>query len=348
MTIRVLIVDDSATVRNVLSKELAQDPEIEVVGAAPDPFVARDMIVELRPDIMTLDVEMPRMDGITFLGKVMRYMPMPVIMVSSVTPKGSAMAVQAMQNGALEVVTKNQAAYAAGGLSAILRDKIKALYRVDVSAIQRHLQRTPSKPQTDLALQETTHKIIAIGSSTGGTQALEKVLAAMPPTAPGIVISQHMPPTFTRTLAERLDERCRIRVKEAEDGDSLGPGIAVIAPGDRHLEVRRAGGTYRVHLHDGPKVDLHRPSATVLFTSIAKHVGPNAVGILLTGMGHDGAQGMKALHDAGAHTIVQNEETCVVFGMPKEAIALGAVDEVLPLNDICVHALDAIRSRAPQ
>jgi two-component system chemotaxis response regulator CheB len=342
MAIRVLIVDDSATVRNVLSRELALDPEIQVVGAAPDPFVARDLIVRLKPDIMTLDVEMPRMDGITFLGKVMRYMPMPVIMVSSVTPKGSAMAIQAMQNGAVEVVTKNQAAYTAGGLSAILRERIKALWQVDVSAIQRHLQETPERPQTAIALQQTTNKIIAIGSSTGGTQALERVLVGMPPTAPGIAIAQHMPAAFTRSLAQRLDQRCRIQVKEAEDGETLGPGLAVIAPGDRHLEIHRVGGGYRVQVSDGPKVELHRPSVTTLFTSVARHVGHNAVGIILTGMGADGAIGMKTMHDAGSHTIAQDEATCVVFGMPREAIALGAVDEILPLNAICDHALRAL------
>lgn len=336
--VKVLIVDDSAVVRQVLSAELARDPEIQVVGAAPDPFAARDMLVEHRPDVMTLDIEMPRMDGITFLRKVMAHTPMPVIVVSSLTTQGGELAMEALDAGALEVMTKPGAAYRIGDMAAELTRKVKALARISVG---KRVSQAPAQPR--LALARTTNRVIAIGSSTGGVQALETVLTALPANAPGIVIVQHMPPGFTKSFAQRLAGLCAIRVQEAVDGDTVGPGIALLAPGDRHMLLERSGAVYRVRLNDGPRIGLHKPAVNVLFKSVASFAGKNAVGVILTGMGRDGADGMKTMHDAGAATIAQDEATSVVFGMPKEAIALGAVDRVLPLDRIAAGILDLAR-----
>lgn len=330
---RVLIVDDSAVVRQVLSAELAKHPGIEVIGSAPDPVIARDIIVRERPDVITLDLEMPRMDGLEFLRRIMAHLPMPVIVVSSLTPAGSALALEALEAGAIDVLCKPGAAYTVGSLASDIAARINAVAGKPLAV------RSPAsdRPAVGMAMQATTDQIIAIGASTGGTQALCEVLESLPASCPGIAIVQHMPPGFTRAFADRLAKTCKLAVKEAEDGDTLTPGRCVIAPGDRHLLVRRKGGTYVAELRDGPRVGLHKPAVNVLFKSVAACAGANAIGVILTGMGRDGADGMKEMHDAKARTIAQDEATCVVFGMPKEAIAIGAVDQVVPLPRIAAE-----------
>ncbi|MDB5103444.1 MAG: response regulator receiver modulated CheB methylesterase [Fibrobacteres bacterium] len=337
--IKVLLVDDSAIVRKVLAQELSKDPEIEVVGAAPDPFVARDMIIRLKPDVLTLDIEMPRMDGLTFLRRLMSYYPLPVVIVSSLTPRGGDVALEAIDIGAVEVVCKPGASYAVGDMAVELRDKIKAAARSKMRpASDREASAVP--PHGRLSLLRTTHSVVAIGASTGGTQALQALLSTLPANSPGIVIVQHMPEHFTRSFAERLDTLCAIRVKEAEHGDLVSPGRALIAPGNFHMELERSGAVYKVSVRPGELVSRHRPSVNVLFRSVAKYAGRNAVGAILTGMGNDGAEGMKEMKEQGADTIAQDEATCVVFGMPKEAIAMGGVDHVLPLEAIPAKILD--------
>ncbi|MDA8159882.1 MAG: chemotaxis response regulator protein-glutamate methylesterase [Desulfobacteraceae bacterium] len=334
--IRVLVVDDSAVVRKVFSEELGREPDIEVVGTAPDPYVARDKIVALRPDVVTLDIEMPRMDGITFLRKLMKYFPLPVIIVSSLTEAGGALAMEAMDIGAVEVICKPGAAYSVGDMSVQLAEKIRAAARVNVQArlqSQAGQARAPL-PGANLALAKTTNKIIAIGSSTGGTEALKEVLPLLPATSPGVLVVQHMPPHFTTKFAERLNDLCQIQVKEAEDGDSVTPGTCLLAPGNFHLVMRRSGARYYVNVKTGPLVCHQRPAVDVLFNSVAAYGGANAIGVILTGMGRDGASGMLKMKQAGAATIAQDERSCVVFGMPKEAIELGGVDQVLPLSEI--------------
>lgn len=335
-----LVVDDSAMVRQIFGSELARDPEIEVVGTAPDPYVARDKIVTLKPDVVTLDIEMPRMDGVTFLRKLMRHYPLPVIIVSSLTAKGGDLAVEALEAGAVEVMCKPGAAYTVGDMSVELIDKIKAAARVDMS--RRVAAKAPASQSTSrLAMTRTTNKVLAIGASTGGTEALARVLSALPPNAPGVVVVQHMPEFFTRSFAERLNGICAIHVKEASDGDSVVPGKALIAPGNYHMLLRRSGAIYYVQVKSGPLVSRHRPSVDVLFKSVARYAGRNAIGVIMTGMGADGADGMKEMHDAGAETIAEDESSCVVFGMPKEAIARGGVDHVVPLDRIPHVALQA-------
>jgi len=330
--IRVLIVDDSAVVRQIFTRELSQDPEIEVIGSAPDPYVARDKIVALKPDVITLDMEMPRMDGLTFLKKLMKYYPLPVVVVSSLTPKGSQLALEALKAGAIEVLCKPGASYTVGDMAVELIDKIKA-------ASKARLDRRPAIDEgvierKKLYLHKTTNKVIAMGASTGGTQALEYVLRRLPQNIPGIVIVQHMPENFTKSFADRLNELCDIEVKEGEDGDSVSVGRALIAPGNKHMLLRRSGAMYYVEVKDGPLVSRHRPSVDVLFRSVAKYAGANAIGVIMTGMGKDGAEGLKEMKENGAYTIAQDERTCVVFGMPKVAIEYGAVDDVVPLDRI--------------
>ncbi|MDB5047331.1 MAG: response regulator receiver modulated CheB methylesterase [Fibrobacteres bacterium] len=337
--IKVLLVDDSAIVRKVLSQELAKDPEIEVVGAAPDPFVARDMILALKPDVITLDIEMPRMDGLTFLKRLMRFYPMPVVIVSSLTPRGGDVALEAIDLGAVEVMCKPGASYAVGDMAVELRDKVKAAAQARVMARGAVPQATVP-PLGRLSLLRTTHSVVAIGASTGGTQALQSLLSSLPANSPGIVIVQHMPEHFTRSFADRLDSLCAINVKEAQDGDSVLPGLALIAPGNYHMELDRSGAVYKVRVTAGPLVSRHRPSVNVLFKSVAKYAGRNAVGAILTGMGSDGAEGMAEMRKNGAATIAQDEATCVVFGMPKEAIAAGGVDHILPLDAIPAKILE--------
>jgi two-component system, chemotaxis family, protein-glutamate methylesterase/glutaminase len=331
--IKVLVVDDSAVVRKIFSQELARDPDIEVVGTAPDPYAARDKIVQLKPDVVTLDVEMPRMDGITFLRKLMFHYPIPVIIVSSLTAKGGELAMEALQAGAVDVMCKPGPAYTVGDMSVELVDKIKAAARVKVQKITSEVASRQAAPQR-LAMTKTTNKVVAIGASTGGTQALQEVLMAMPRNAPGIVIVQHMPERFTRLFAERLNELCAVEVKEAQDGDTVVPGKVLIAPGNFHMLLRRSGAMYYVEVKSGPLISRHRPSVDVLFKSVARYAGRNAVGVLMTGMGSDGAEGLKQMREEGAHTIAQDQASSVVFGMPKVAIDMGAADEVVGLEKI--------------
>ena len=333
--IKVLIVDDSAIVRKILREELDKEPDIEVIGTAPDPFVARDKIVLQKPDVITLDIEMPRMDGLTFLKKIMQYHPIPVIIVSSLTPKGSQMALEAMENGAIEVLAKPGSSFSVGDMSTQLKEKI----RVAAKANLQQVRRAPVSPSSltanaSQALRETTQKLIAIGASTGGTEALKEVLVKMPVNIPGILVVQHMPAEFTRAFAERLNKICCIEVREAQDGDSILNGQALIAPGNFHMFLKRSGAKYFVNIKDGPRVHHQRPAVDVLFQSVAQYAGSNAIGVILTGMGADGAQGILRMKELGAKTIAQDEASCVVFGMPKEAIKLGAIDRVIPLDRI--------------
>jgi two-component system chemotaxis response regulator CheB len=333
--IKVLIVDDSAIVRKIFNKELSEEPDIEVVGTAPDPFVARDKIVQLKPDVITLDIEMPRMDGLTFLKKIMQYYPLPVIIVSSLTPKGSKMALEALEEGAVEVLSKPGGSYSVGELSVQLKEKIRAAAKVKLNRIRVSTHsHPPSIGMITKALSETTQKVIAIGASTGGTEALKEVLVNLPLNTPGILIVQHMPPHFTTAFAERLNQLCQIEVREAKDGDSVLNGQALIAPGNFHMLLRRSGSKYYVSVKDGPLVHHQRPAVDILFNSVAQYAGANTIGVILTGMGADGANGLLKMKVAGAKTIAQDEASCVVFGMPKEAIKLGGVDRVAPLDKI--------------
>ncbi len=328
--IRVLIVDDSAVVRQLLSRQLARDPRIEVVGTAPDPYVARDKIVELSPDVLTLDVEMPRMDGITFLGHLMRHHPMPVIVLSSLTARGTRTAMDAMAAGAVEVICKPNGAYTIDDLAPALIEKIK----VAAGAKVRKAADAPPAVIASSAMAATTDKLFAIGASTGGVQALQEVLSAFPPNAPGTLVVQHMPARFTASFAERLDGLCRVEVKEAADGDSVTPGRVLIAPGGFHMLLRRSGARYFVEIKDGPELFHQKPSVEVMFNSVARHAGANAVGAILTGMGADGAKGLLNMKNAGARTIAQDERSSVVFGMPMEAIKCGAAEQVVSLNEV--------------
>lgn len=338
--IKVLIVDDSAIVRKVFSQELSKESDIDVVGTAADPYIARDKIVKLKPDVLTLDLEMPRMDGLTFMKKLMRFYPVPTIIVSSLTQKGSKMALEAFDAGALEVISKPSSAYSVGDLRFQLADKIRAVSRVVLKKKKTETVRVVTASKK--AMSQTTNKIIAIGASTGGTEALRIVLTAMPVNAPGIVIVQHMPAKFTTAFAKRLDGLCQIKVKEAEDGDSVINGTALIAPGNFHMLLNRSGARYFVKIKTGPMVHHQRPAADVLFNSVAKFAGSNVIGIILTGMGADGAAGMLCMKEAGAKTIAQDEKSCVVFGMPKEAIKLGAADKIISLGNIAQTAINMV------
>jgi len=333
MTVRAMVVDDSALVRSILVQELSRDSEIEVVGTAPDPYVARDKIVKLKPDVVVLDIEMPRMDGISFLRKLMRYYPLPVVIVSSLTPKGGELALEALEAGAVDVMCKPGAAYSVGDITVELADKIKAAAKVQVAKKETAPPRQAGAVKR-LSLTRTTNKVVAIGASTGGTQALQSVLTAMPGNAPGILIVQHMPEHFTRAFADRLNDLCAVEVREAKNEDRVVPGTVLIAPGNYHLLLRRSGAVYYAQVKGGPLVSRHRPSVNVLFKSVARYAGRNAVGVILTGMGGDGAEGLKEMKEHGARTIAQDEASSVVFGMPKVAIELGAADHVMPLRRI--------------
>ena len=332
--ITVLVVDDSAIARKALKEILETDRNIEVVGTAPDPFIARDKILELKPNVVSLDVEMPRMDGVTFLHKLMKHYPIPVVMVSSLTQKGAETTMAAMEAGAVEIVAKPVLEKHNFSLIASeLIDKIKAAARAKLkpplSAADLKKRRRPLT-----SMVATTNKIVAIGASTGGTEALKDILMKMPPNSPGILVVQHMPELFTTAFAKRLNDLCEITVKEASNGDSVTNGVCLIAPGSRHMVLRRSGSLYYVEVKEGAPVNRHRPSVEVLFNSVARNAGPNAVGVILTGMGADGAQGLLNMKNEGARTIAQDEATSVVFGMPKEAIKLGAVDRILPVDRI--------------
>jgi two-component system, chemotaxis family, protein-glutamate methylesterase/glutaminase len=340
--IKVLIVDDSAIVRKIFSEELSKYSDIEVVGVAPDPYVARDKIVTLKPDVVTLDIEMPRMDGLTFLKKLMKYYPLPTIIVSSLTPKGGKLTLEAMDIGAVDVIAKPGSSYSVGDMSAQLVEKIRAASRAKI--IKREIISGGGTEEAEpiKALSQTTNKIIAIGASTGGTEALKRVLIKMPPNSPGIVIVQHMPANFTTAFAARLNDLCQISVKEAEDNDSVTPGTALVAPGNFHMILRRSGARYYVEVKTGPMVHHQRPAVDVLFKSTAKYAGANAIGVILTGMGADGAEGLLEMKKMGAGTIAQDEKSCVVFGMPKEAIKLGAADKVVTLDMIASEIIKMV------
>lgn len=342
--IRVLVVDDSALVRKTLTEELNRDPGIDVVGSAPDPYVARELIATLRPDVLTLDIEMPRMDGLTFLSKLMKHHPLPVVVVSSLTQKGSQQALQALELGAVEVVAKPRSAYAIDDVAHELVDIVKAAAEANVS--QQSFGEATSSSSIVVAEPTTRyHRIIAIGASTGGTQALPVVLSKFPQQAPPTIIVQHMPEHFTETFAQRLNERCAVEVREARDGDALETGVVLIAPGNRHTVIRKHAGGYRVLVKDGPRVSRHKPSVDVLFRSVARYAGPAAVGAILTGMGNDGAQGLLEMKNAGSHTIAQDEASCTVFGMPHEAIKLLAATQVVSLQRMGPELLKAAAQR---
>jgi two-component system chemotaxis response regulator CheB len=344
MSIRVLIVDDSAVVRQIFAQELARDPQLEVVGAAPDPYVARDLIVKLQPDVLTLDVEMPRMDGLTFLRKLMHHHPMPVVVVSSLTARGGKLALEALDAGAVDVMCKPGGSYSVGDMSVDLIEKIKGAALSRGRTVARAAAPPRSRP---MAMTRTTNKVVALGTSTGGTQALQQLLALMPVNAPGMVIVQHMPEHFTRSFAERLNDLCAIEVREAVNGDTVAPGRALIAPGNHHMMLRRSGARYYVEVRQGPLVSRHRPSVDVLFKSVARFAGANAVGAIMTGMGRDGADGLLEMRQAGARTIAQDEASCIVFGMPREAIALDAAEEVVPLSQIAQRLLHLACEQIP-
>ncbi|SDC00541.1 response regulator receiver modulated CheB methylesterase [Variovorax sp. CF079] len=348
--IKVLCVDDSALIRSVMTEIINSQSDMSVVGTAADPLVARDLIKQTNPDVLTLDVEMPRMDGLEFLEKLMRLRPMPVVMVSSLTERGSEIALRALELGAIDFVTKPRLGVRDGLLN--YTELIAGKIRVAASARllpSRHA--SAQRPAADHAQEPllrspllSTEKLIIIGASTGGTEAIREVLQPLPPDAPAVLIAQHMPPGFTRSFAQRLDGLCRIHVKEAEHGERVLPGYAYIAPGGYHLSLARSGANYVAHLDQEPPVNRHRPSIDVLFDSAARHAGKNAIGMILTGMGKDGAEGLLRMKRAGAHTLAQDEASCVVYGMPREAVALGAVDEVSPLNEISRRVLAHLRT----
>jgi len=339
-SIKVLCVDDSALIRSLISAIVNEQPDMQMVATAPDPLVARELIKRHNPDVLTLDVEMPRMDGLDFLEKLMRLRPMPVVMVSSLTERGSEITLQALELGAVDFVAKPKVNVRDGMLDygGEIVDKIRAAAR----ACPR--RSAPAQPSRVLAVPRvSSEKLFIVGASTGGTEAIRELLVPMPPDAPAVLVTQHMPAGFTHSFARRLDSLCRIQVKEAEHGERVLPGHAYIAPGgNAHMRLERSGANYVVALEEAPPVNRHRPSVDVLFDSAARHAGRNAVGILLTGMGKDGAQGLLKMRAAGAATLAQDEASCVVFGMPREAIAIGAAAQVVPLGQMCEQALAAL------
>ncbi len=348
--IKVLIVDDSAVVRQAMTDILSSDPSIEVIGAARDPFLAVEMIKEVLPDVITLDVEMPRMDGITFLQKIMSQHPIPVVMCSSLTESGSETAFKALEYGAVDIIQKPRLGVKQflEESKIIICDAVKAAARVQTKkVIPRPFHVAPKltadaviPKRASKAMIETTEKVVVIGASTGGTEALRTLLEVLPENAPGMVIVQHMPENFTRAFANRLDGICRVSVKEAENDDTVIRGRALIAPGNKHTLLKRSGARYYVEVKDGPLVSRHRPSVDVLFRSASRYAGKNAIGVIMTGMGDDGAKGMLEMKEAGAFNIAQDEHSCVVFGMPKEAIKLNAVDKVVPLEGMAYVILN--------
>jgi len=357
---RVVVVDDSALVRSLLAEIINRQPDMECIGAAADPFVAREMIRNLNPDVITLDVEMPRMDGIDFLSKLMRLRPMPVVMVSTLTERGAEVTMKALELGAVDFVAKPKIGVSDGmrQLADEITEKVRIAARARVSKLtaaavvnsvanDAHVASGVKPVVASAGLGRlSTEKIIFIGASTGGTEATREVLCALPPDSPAVMITQHMPPGFTKSYATRLDSLCQIAVKEAVDGERVLPGHAYIAPGGLHLSVERSGANYIARVRDGDPVNRHKPSVEVLFNSAATVVGRNAVGVMLTGMGADGAKAMRNMRDAGAYCVAQDEASCVVFGMPREAIAAGACQEVLPLKTIGSHLMDHLRSTA--
>jgi len=356
--IRVLVVDDSALMRKLLTELLNSDSEIEVVGTAMDAYVAREKIKKLNPDVLTLDVEMPKMDGLSFLSNLMRLHPMPVVMVSSLTQLGAQVTMRALDLGAVDFVSKPKVdlVYTLDDCAIEITSKVKAAAMANVETLLNHagdLDVHHSLQDTILGMKplsvgnkfRTTDKVIAIGASTGGTEAIKEVLVRLRPDCPGVVITQHIPPVFSRSFAERMNQVSRLTVCEAEDGQQIRPGHAFIAPGDQHLLVVRDGARYRCKLSDGPPINRHKPAVDILFDSVAETAANNAVGVLLTGMGRDGAKGMKHMHDAGATTIAQDEQSSVIWGMPHAAIKEGGVDRILPLKNIAAKVTELVHLR---
>ncbi len=346
--IRVLVVDDSALMRRLLTDLLTSDEKIEVVGTAPDAYIARDKIKALNPDVLTLDVEMPRMDGVTFLSNLMRLRPMPVVIVSTLAEAGADLTLRALEIGAVDFVTKpkTDVAHTLEDYAEEITSKVKAAAASDVSAIVRRLESRGRARElaTTAGRLRTTDKLIAIGASTGGTEAIKEVLTRMPADSSGVVIVQHIPPVFSRSFANRMNDICALAVCEASDGQKILPGHVYIAPGDRHLSILRDGATYRCALHDSEPVNRHKPAVDVLFDSVAKHAGENSVGVVLTGMGRDGAKGLLRMREQGARTVVQDEKSSIVWGMPGAAVNVGAAESVLPLENIAAKALSLSRS----
>lgn len=343
---RVIVIDDSALVRSLLTEIINQQPDLEVVGAAPDPLVAREMIRAMNPDVLTLDVEMPKMDGLDFLERLMRLRPTPVVMVSTLTERGAEVTLRALELGAVDFVAKPKIGIASG-LQDLGRDICEKIRVASRARMHRHVpaaaathEQAPAKPARGHLSRISTEKLIIIGASTGGTEAIREVLVRLPADSPSVLIAQHMPAGFTESFAARLDGLCRITVSEAVDGERVLPGHAYIAPGDHHMRLARSGANYVIALDNGPPVNRHRPSVEVLFKSAAQHAGRNAFGVMLTGMGKDGASAMLEMKHAGSWNIAQDEASCVVFGMPREAIAVGAVDEVLPVTGIAERLLE--------
>ena len=336
--IRVLVIDDSAIVRKILSETLATEADIEVVGTAPDPIIALEKIKRLKPDVLTLDIEMPRMDGLTFLKQLMQTQPMPVILISSLAQSSVDIALEALRHGAVDVLAKPSGPYSVGELRATISARIRAAARAKLTRPK------PMQPHPPAPVQQTSatpNRLIAIGASTGGTEAIAHMLAQLPSQVPPILITQHIPPMFSKSFAQRLDRICQMEVREAVDGDLPRPGLALVAPGGFHMVLERIAGKLRIKIKDGPLVCYQRPSVDVLFTSVAMVVGAKAVGVMLTGMGNDGAQGMKRMKDQGSYNIAQDEATCAIFGMPREAIRAGAVDQTLPLDRVAQAVIAA-------
>lgn len=346
--IKVLIVDDSALVRQILAEGLAKDPEIKVVGTAHNPYSARDILVRERPDVITLDVEMPKMDGVTFLKKYMNILPTPTIILSALTQKGKKITIEALEAGAVFVVGKPVVGLS-DDLPAMLgdlRQKIKQAAQIDMSQYLRKNKKYENESPVvlDRSFDESTDQVMAIGASTGGVEALTRILPYFPPAAPGIVVVEHMPAGFTNSFAKRLDELSQMQVKEARDGDRIRPGMVLIAPGgEQHLIVKRYGGQYIVKLIEGERISGHKPSVDICFESIAKEVGKNAVAVLMTGMGSDGAEGLLKIRQAGGRTFAQNEATCVIYGMPEVAMRIGAAEKAVPLLDIPAVMLNTVQ-----
>ena len=347
--IKVLIVDDSAVIRKLLEKIFSSAPDIEVVGTAADPYIARDKLVALKPDVMTLDVEMPRMDGISFLEKVMQHFPTRTIIFSSLAKTGSETYFRALEAGAIEIMEKPSidVSQSLEVLSQAILEKVRAVAKARLNVMPKVATNTqPVKKVGASSLARTTHQLLAVASSTGGTEALKVFLSGMPADIPGTLVVQHMPPGFTKSFADSLNKMFPFEVKEAEEGDQVVPGRVLIAPGNYHMEIQRSGAYYHVKLHQGPPLHSVRPAADYMMKSVAKYVGQNALGVVLTGMGKDGAEGLLEMKKAGAYTAVQNEETCVVYGMPAAAVALGAADKILPLDKIAGDLLNQLKVRS--
>lgn len=345
--IKVLIVDDSAVVRKILKERLQKAGDIEIVGTATDPYIARDKIIQLKPDVVTLDIEMPRMDGLTFLSKLMKHYPLPVIVVSSVSPQGSHNALKALELGAVDVVGKPGSAYSVEQISDMLIKKIRVASKVKFQKRKAQEEQTRITPSTlEFSQIRTTNKVLAIGASTGGTEAIRSLLVQLPRSTPGTLIVQHMPANFTKAFAERLNDLSEMEVREAQGNEIIRPGLALLAPGNYHLVVRRNGANYIAVVKDGPEVYHQRPSVEVLFNSVSKYVGVNAVGVILTGMGADGGKGLLNMRNTGAYTIAQDEASSVVWGMPKVAIELGGAEKVQTLELIPQDIINAFRMKS--